>query len=83
MIVGKMPAQKVLVALLHWRGLEVLCTEVWVVTMGESDKELMNSSLLQQCLWLSLIFTIPVDVLFGDILMYPHHTKSGQCHATT
>ena len=48
--------QRVLVTLLHSRGLGVLCDEVWVVNMGTGDEELMNSLLLRLFLWLLSIF---------------------------
>jgi hypothetical protein len=31
------------------------------------------------CHW---FFKMPMDLLFGDISMYPHHTKNRQCHNT-
>lgn len=51
--------------------------------MGNMDaryKEMMNSSLLCKRLWLSLIFMMAVDVLFGDSVVYCNDMKNGQCH---
>jgi hypothetical protein len=47
----------VLVALSHLRGVGVLCDEDRMGKMGTSDEEMMNSSLLRRCSWLSLIFS--------------------------
>jgi hypothetical protein len=52
----KQTVSQVIVTLLHSPGVGVLCDEDWVVNMGVSEEELMNSSLLRQCSWLSSIF---------------------------
>ena len=42
----KKTLQRVLIALLHSHGSEVLWDEVWVVNMGARDEEPMNSLLV-------------------------------------
>ena len=64
-----------LVARPHLHGVRMWCNEDRVGRMGASNEELMSSSLLRRCSWLSSIFPMPVDLLFGDISMYPHYTK--------
>ena len=61
-------ARRVLVAPLHLHGVGVLCDEVGVVNMGTTGEKLWIRSCCQ-------LFLMPVDLLFGDILMYPHNTK--------
>jgi hypothetical protein len=63
------------VALPHLHGLELLCDEVRVVNMDARNGKLVHSLLLRWCSWLLLIFYMAVDMLFGDILVYPCDTK--------
>ncbi len=72
-----------LVALAHSRSLGVFCDEDRVVNMGASNEEVMNSPGRGDVHGCRRFFTMPVYVLFGDISMYPHDKKIGQCHATT
>ena len=72
-----------LVALPHLRGVRVLYDEDWVVNMGASDEELMNSFLLWQCSWLlSILYNAHVPVIWR-YLDVPHDTNNSQCHTTT
>ena len=45
-----------LVTLPRLRGVGVLCNDERVGNMGASDEEMMNSSPLRLCSWLSLFF---------------------------
>jgi hypothetical protein len=67
----KQTVQRVLVALPHLHGVGVWCNEDRMGKMGASDEELMSS--LLGC---RQFFPMPVDLLFGDISMYPHCTKN-------
>ena len=71
----KQTLRQVLVTLPHLHGVGVLCDEDRVVNMHARDEDLMNSLLLRDVYGCRQFFKMPVDLLFGDISMYPHHTK--------
>ena len=68
---------RVLVTLPRLLGVGVLCDEDRVVNMGPSDEDLMNSSLLRQCSWLSSLFcNARGPVIWGYLDVPPGYKNS-------
>ena len=73
----KQPVRRVRVTLPHSHGVGVWCDEDRVGKMGASDEELMSSSLLWQCSWLSSIFSHACgSVIWGYLNVPPLYQKT-------
>jgi hypothetical protein len=74
----KKTVRRVLIALPHLHGSEVLWHEVRMVNMGLRDMEPINSSLVRWCSWLlSIFYNDCVCDIWGYLRVPPWYQKSG------